>query len=216
MSFSSSVTVVETSLLSLLDYDTQLWPLAAISKAQWELWAPSCQSQSASNQGCCKLDPKTRMKSKRTPSKTNNPWNNASELLASEDMNWRRRRAETETTSLFVSGNWDTLQWASPVHSRTVLFRFCGCVASGAGGDAEQDNDNRRKPRVMPSSSPSSSSGKGKANGQNTKCNRKKTRVHANVRTTSCHSRFFYTVLAATSSWPVYCVSSDQSGFGSM
>jgi hypothetical protein len=57
---------------------------------------------------------------------------------------------------------------------------------------------------VMPSSSPSSSSGKGKANGQNTECKRKKTRVHANVRTTSCHSRFFYTVLAAISSWPVY------------
>lgn len=83
-------------------------------------------------------------------------------------------------------------------------FRFCGCVASGAGGDAEQDNDIRQKARVMPSSSLSSSSGKRKANGQNTECKRKTTRVYANVRTTSCHSRFFYTVLAATSSWSVY------------
>lgn len=201
MSFSSSVTVMETSLLSLLDYDTQLWPLAAISKAKWELWAPSCQSQSVSSQGCCKLDPKTRMKKQ-----TNSVEDEQSLKLCKRTSCLRRHELKKKSrniSSLFVSGNWDTLQWVSPVHSRTVLFRFCGCVASGAGGDAEQDNDNRQKPRVMPSSSPSSSSGKRKANGQNTECKRKTTRVHANVRTTSCHSRFFYTVLAATSSWPV-------------
>ncbi len=117
---------------------------------------------------------------------------------------WTEEEEEQKHAFAFRIRKLRHMQWGSPVHSRTVLFRFCGCVASGAGLNAEQDNDNRQKPRVMPSSSPSSSSGKGKANEQNTECKRKKTRVHANVRTTNCHSRFFYTVLAATFSWPVY------------
>ncbi len=105
MSFSSSVTVVETSLLSLLDYDTQLWPLAAISKAKWELWAPSCQSQSVSNQGCCKLDPKTRMKKQMNSVEDEQSLKQCKRTSCLRRHELKKKKKSRIISSLFVSGN---------------------------------------------------------------------------------------------------------------